>query len=139
MSYVLEGLAGIFLVRALWGLALMLLGGLHADTATFNGFWITIPRGVRSSLSERELEAVRLHEEGHRFHGHVWRNYWRWLVLDPVDAKVRQKQEMEADDYAEARGYGADLATSLIRRGAGGFNRARAVRLQIRARARGTP
>lgn len=120
---------------ALWfgwvcvNLALMLWAGIASPTATFNGFWIRIPAHLRGLLSERELEAVRLHEAGHRARGHVWRNFARRVFFLRVSKRRLQMQEMEADSYAAERGYGEDLARALLRRGAQGFTLVRAMRL----------
>lgn len=69
-------------------------------------------------LSEREREAVLLHEAAHCLRWHMEKRllYLPLLFLRPAVAKALcAKQECEADWFAAKVGYGAELAAVLKR------------------------
>jgi hypothetical protein len=87
------------------------------DAPCYTGLRIIIPGWLVELLSPLELRAVMAHEEGHRYHLHVWRNFARRCVFLPVSRARIGDQEREADEYAAARGhrYALEMARAKIR------------------------
>ena len=86
---------------------------LPVHQAHFDGFRARLPASLPALLTPSEIAAVVSHEHGHRRHAHVWTNLaLRCLFLKP-SAHRRRRQEIEADDYAAARGHGYELAAAL--------------------------
>lgn len=73
-------------------------------------------------LDNAQKKAILAHEEGHIVHHHFWQRLWWLFTCDLFDLptsreKLMQKcreQEFEADDYADAKGYGIPLLTFLV-------------------------
>ena len=104
---------------ALWAATLLVLMAFTPRSVpSYNGFTIYIPPPVFAILTEKELLAVTMHEEGHRLHGHVWKNYLGAVFFIPASINTRMRQELEADDYADFAGLGLPLASALIKMGA---------------------
>lgn len=106
---------------AVWGawIALNLLMVALAATVLpvqqvhFDGFRARLPALLPTLLAPAEIAAVVAHELGHGHHLHIWTNLLlRCLLLTP-GLQRRRRQELEADDYAVARGHGANLASAL--------------------------
>ena len=86
---------------------------LPVRQAHFDGFRARLPASLPELLTPAQVAAVVAHEHGHRHHMHVWSNLaLRCLFLTP-GARRRRRQELEADDYATARGHGLELAAAL--------------------------
>lgn len=107
----------------------LLLAPLFVTTASTNGLFVVIPRDVRDALTEREVEAVRAHEQGHIARLHAWRNLARSCLLMRRSLATARRQELEADDYAAARGHARLLASALRKLSAHPFDIERAERL----------
>jgi Zn-dependent protease with chaperone function len=69
--------------------------------------------GVEKVLTVREQEALIAHELGHVVHGHIWINLLRVFIFWFPSQKVRIAQEIQADEFAQARGYALELAEAL--------------------------
>lgn len=95
-----------------------------------NGLRIVIPDELRAKLSEPELAAVIAHEHGHIAHRHALANLASRCLLLPRPPHLAYRQELEADDYAAARGHAAALASVVERLGATPLDRFRAARLR---------
>ena len=83
--------------------------------ATCNGFTIIVPQAVRTALTEKELAAVLAHEQGHRAHWHVWKNFARVCVFRFPTMRTLTRYELQADDYAAERGHALELASALAK------------------------
>lgn len=90
----------------------------YAETAGFL-FWKHIRTGAAlESLPEDEAHAIVMHEIGHIRHWHVekrliWILSGRALWNPEAFFALCARQELEADDYAAAHGYGLALASFL--------------------------
>jgi Zn-dependent protease with chaperone function len=120
-------LAWVVLMLVFFGLGVVLC---RHDYPHFNGFAVRIPDSVVVVLTRRELEAVIMHEHGHRAHLHVWKNLLRLLFLVPVTKAVRVRQEIQADDYVTDP---LALASALRKISENEFDHVRATRLESRA------
>lgn len=116
----------------LTNLALFLIGVKIAtyDTPTFDGFTIHIPERFVAATDREELAAAIMHEEGHRFHKHVWENLLRLFLFAPVSTHRRMGQEIEADDFVAKP---EALAAFLRKTSTHPFDLWRAARLELRA------
>lgn len=94
-----------------------------------NGVQIVIPDHIKRALTEAELAAIYEHERGHQALHHAFRNLARSCLFVPRSAALAQRQELEADDYAAARGHGPALASALRKLSAHEFDLYRARRL----------
>lgn len=92
---------------------LLLLAGLVGGGVRTNGLWIRIPDDVRGRLTADELAAVVAHEHGHRARLHAFKNLARRCCFIPWSAERAAQQELEADDWAAARGHAAALASAI--------------------------
>lgn len=63
----------------------------------FDGFQIRIGANIRNLLTSDELASVLQHENGHRVHWHVWKNFVRALFFFPHTQARRLFQERQAD------------------------------------------
>jgi len=99
------------------------------DWAFTNGLVIVVPDSIKAALTEAELAAIYAHEQGHRAHMHPLRNLARALVFIPRPDDLAARQELQADDYAAARGHGPALASALRKLSTHPFDLARADRL----------
>lgn len=125
-ALLLAWLAWVFLNFAL----MALFSILHKPTsAQFDGFRIKVPAWLRMALTERELAAFRQHEEGHRAHRHVWKNFARVCFFVGLTPEDRRRQEFEADDYCEDP---AALASGIRKTSRHPFDLLRADRLDAR-------
>lgn len=106
-----------------------LLGRQHVVT---NGFVTAFPRHIRDQLTETEQAAILAHEEGHKAHRHAMQNLLRTCLLMSRSPKMAMLQEIEADDYAAARGHADALASALRKLSGDAFDRFRASRLAPR-------
>lgn len=80
---------------------------------SFNGFQICIPAWVLGVLNPEEVQAIIVHEQGHKAAWHVWENFLATcFFVGPSDDRRRQ-QEIEADDYAAELGHARQLASAL--------------------------
>lgn len=101
-------------VWALWVIFLLAVMALAKPNApTFTGFRVVIPVSLATILNPDELAAVREHEHGHRHHLHVWTNLALNLIFVRPSTTRRQRQEIEADDYAAVRCGPRALASAL--------------------------
>ncbi|MES2352084.1 MAG: M48 family metalloprotease [Pseudomonadota bacterium] len=100
-----------------WQFARMCLAALLLTPSrpVFDGFRVTIPERVRAILTPAELAAVIAHEHGHRRHLHVWSNFALVCLFRRPSTERRQRQELQADDYAIGQGHGAALASALLK------------------------
>lgn len=108
---------------------LLLLAPLLGKGAYTNGLVIIIPATVRAKLTADELAAVRAHEAGHRARLHAFENLTRSCFFVGRSARRAAQQELEADDWAAARGHAIALASAILRLSRAQFDRARAARL----------
>ncbi len=83
--------------------------------ACFDGFHVIIPGPVRAALSPAELAAIIAHEHGHRHHLHVWSNFCLLCLFCRASPERRYRQELQADDYAIARGHRVGLISALMK------------------------
>lgn len=83
------------------------------DNCYTNGLVVFVGEDVAAMLTPAELEAVVAHERGHMALGHPWRNLARSCAFMRRDAGRDWADELEADDYAAARGHGPALASAL--------------------------
>lgn len=95
-----------------------------------NGFKIVVPPGVAEKVTPEEMEALLCHERGHIAHRHNVFNLMRSCLLIPRSARLHQRQELEADDYAAVRGHAKALASALYKLSANDFDWYRAARLR---------
>ena len=110
--------------------ALVLSPWVIGDRAAYtNGLVIVVPERFKRQLFASELAAIYSHEQGHRAHGHAFRNLARSCFFIPRPAGLAMRQEHEADDYAAARGHGPALASALRKLSTHPFDLARAYRL----------
>lgn len=97
----LVGIIGVLIILRLTGLFLLTLFGSFikcGDTQIyFNGFRIRIGKKVRSILSDAEFQAVLQHENGHKVHFHVWKNFIRRFLFLSYSASLHEFQERQAD------------------------------------------
>lgn len=108
---------------------LLLLAPLLGSGARTNGLWIVIPAAVSEQLSPEELAAVIAHERGHRVRLHAFENLARACCFVPRSARRAAAQELEADDWAAARGHAGALASAILKLGCSEFDMRRAARL----------
>lgn len=118
-----------------WQFARMSLAALllQPTRPCFDGFRVIIPERVRAILTPAELAAVIAHEHGHRRHLHVWSNFARMCLFHRPTPARRHQQELQADDYAIARGHGQALATALLKLSADPHDLARIERITLSA------
>jgi Zn-dependent protease with chaperone function len=118
-------------IWVLW-IALHLVGMYYANPqgASFNGFRIIIPDDYVDRLTPDEWHAVRLHEEGHRHHRHIWKNLLLVCFFMRASPSRRYRQELEADDYAASHGDPMALASALRKLGFDATDNVRARRLE---------
>lgn len=90
----------------------------YAETVGF-AFWKHIRTGAAfDELPELEAHAIVMHEAGHIRHWHIERRLL-WILSGRVLWNPEgffaacARQELEADDYAAAHGYGLALASFL--------------------------
>jgi hypothetical protein len=112
---------------ALWLLSPILMRGSWG--AFTNGLVIVVPDTVRALLTPEQLDAVIAHERGHQAHLHAIRNLAMACCFLRRSAERFERQEIEADDYAAARGHAMALATALCRLSTDPFDHERALRL----------
>ena len=125
-------LLGCWLAWIGLNVSLLLLAPLiagHRLGAFTNGARIVIPPQVAAVLSSDELQAVIAHEEGHQAHRHALKNLARLCCFIPRTRTAFERQELQADDHAAARGHGQALASALRRLSIDPFDRFRASRL----------
>lgn len=69
------------------------------------------------SLSASERMAIIAHEAGHRHYRHLWVQLFALFCFqsNAVHSAMLHRQELEADQFARAMGYGAALASFLAR------------------------
>lgn len=114
-----------------WALTLLfLMVTWNSKTPCYNGFKIILPAEFMEKLSHDEQIAVYLHEDGHKQHFHVWKNYLRACFLLSMKEKTRQIQEIQADDYVIELGWGVHLSSVLYRLGTHPFDTYRANRIK---------
>lgn len=90
----------LFAFRAFGLCAVVLYGSFSPckeNQVYFDGFQIRIGAGVRNLLTSDELVSVLQHENGHRVHWHVWKNFVRALFFFPHTQARRLFQEQQAD------------------------------------------
>lgn len=114
-------------------IALLLLAGLVGGGTRTNGLWIRVSADTRSRLTAAELAAVIAHEHGHRARLHAFENLARACFFLPRSAQRAARQELEADDWAAARGHAAALASAIRKLSSSRFDAWRAGRLEGRA------
>ncbi len=119
---------------ALWALCnFLLMAGFAAFhepiSAQFDGFRVRLPAWLRTALTQRELDAFREHEEGHRAHWHTWKNYARVCLFLGLTPTERRRQEYEADDHCSDP---AALASGIRKTSKHPFDLHRALRLETR-------
>ncbi|TNC78272.1 hypothetical protein FHI69_02960 [Janthinobacterium lividum] len=115
MEIALQVAAGIWGVWVALNLLMVALVAtvLPVHQVHFDGFRARLPASLPALLEPAEITAVVAHERGHGHHWHIWINLLlRCLLLAP-GPQLRRRQELEADDYAVARGHGANLASAL--------------------------
>lgn len=98
-----------------FNVALLFLGSwlvMGQEVAT-NGFTVVMPERIRAMLTDEEAAAVIAHEHGHIAHRHSLLNTARACLFIPRSELQAFTQELEADDYAAARGHGLALASAL--------------------------
>ena len=104
MTVLLWTVAGVASAWLLWIFAhLVAMALIRHSVPTFTGFRIDIPHWCHVALQPEQLGAVIAHEEGHRHHRHVWKNFARFCLFLPIPPLLREQQELEADDYAIPR------------------------------------
>ncbi len=108
---------------------LLLVAPLLGGGARTNGLWIVIPDSVRARLTADEVAAVIAHEQGHRARMHGIENLARACFFIGWPAKRAAQQELEADDWAAARGHKDALARAILKMGHTEFDLRRAARL----------
>lgn len=112
-----------FVLLALWvtwilgNLALMVLVR-PPDAACYNGFKVYVPERYATILTPNELLAIHAHEHGHRYHGHIWKNFLLVCFFMRPSQATRIQQELEADTYAAHHVGAGFLATALCKVGA---------------------
>jgi len=94
-----------------------------------NGLTIVVPDGLAEKVTSQELQAMLAHEQGHIAHRHNFKNLLRTCCFIPRGAELYKQQELEADDYAAARGHARALATALMALSFNDFDWYRAARL----------
>jgi len=113
----MQYLAAAWVAWVGWHFARMCLAAVLVTPtrACFDGFRVIIPATVRDALSPAELAAIIAHEHGHRHHLHVWANFARLCLFCRASPKRRYLQELQADDYAIARGHRVGLISALMK------------------------
>lgn len=106
---------GAWLAWCLFNVVLMfaapyLMGGAGVVT---NGIKTVFPQHLRDQLTVAEQAAILAHEEGHKAHRHALKNLLRAFVFMRRTPQEAERQEIEADQYAAARGHGEALASAL--------------------------
>jgi Zn-dependent protease with chaperone function len=101
-------------------------------TAMTNGLWVVFPEAVRARLTQEQQAAVIAHERGHIARGHIFINMVRAFIFLRLPLHMAILQELQADDYAAARGHGPALASALRAIGTEAFDFYRASRLSPR-------
>lgn len=134
LGYHLSGSVAVTVVLSLWlfwtvgHLLLMLF--FVPNTPSCNGVRIFIPEYLKAFLTPEQLAAVRCHEMGHLKRFHAWKNFLLVCVFLRPSQRRRQRQELEADDYAVRHGQGLALAEVLRQRSTNPFDIKRAERLE---------
>lgn len=106
-----------------------LVGNAHIVT---NGIQTIFPDHIRARLTEEEQAAILAHEEGHKAHRHALKNLLRSFFFLSRPSRVALMQEIEADQYAAARGHAKALASALRKLSVSAFDHYRASRLDPR-------
>lgn len=106
---------GAWLAWCLLNILLMLvapylMGGAGVVT---NGIKTVFPQHLRDQLTVAEQAAILAHEEGHKAHRHALKNTMRVCLFMPRTVAEAFRQEIQADDYAAARGHAKALAGAL--------------------------
>lgn len=104
-----------WLAWCLLNAALLIAAPLLAgrDAVYTNGLTVVFPGCIKSRLTEDEVAAILAHERGHIVHEHTLKNMARRCLLMPRSEREAFRQELEADDFAAARGHGPALASAL--------------------------
>lgn len=95
-----------------------------------NGFVTVFPQFLRDGLTAAEQAAFLAHEQGHIHHRHALKNLLCVCLFMGRNAATAQDQELEADDYAAARGHAPALASALRKLSVDPFDDYRARRLE---------
>lgn len=130
----LEILACTWIAWCLFNIGLLLAGPylLGGITPATNGLWIVFPKAVSARLTAEQQAAFVAHERGHMAHGHALKNLLRACLFLRRPTHMAMLQEIQADDYAAARGHGPALASGLRAIGTEAFDFYRASRLDPR-------
>lgn len=115
---------------------LALMAFARPDFPCYNGFRIYVPARYLDTLTIVEYLAIYAHEDGHRHHRHVWKNFARVCFFIPSNRRRRLLQEFEADDYAAAQVSGLALASALRKLSTSPADLGRAARLESHHRVR---
>ena len=122
----------LYIWLAWCGLHLLAMLFARPNQPSFNGFRVMVPPRLTELLTEEELLAIFLHEYGHRHHWHIWKNYALVCCFLHASPERRQRQELEADDFAAAHGARLDLASALRKLSPHATDIMRAQRLELK-------
>lgn len=123
-----------WLAWCLFNVALLAAGPylVGESNVVTNGFTTVFPQKLRERLTDEEQAALMAHEDGHKAHRHPLKNLLRAFFFLARPTKVALLQEIEADDYAAARGHAKPLASALRKLSGNAFDHYRASRLDPR-------
>lgn len=91
---------------------LFLMWRSDPNVPAYTGFKIIMPTWLNKALTSDEWTAVMLHELGHMYYKHTWKNYAMVCVFAFPSKKRILKQEQEADAYAISQGATENLLLS---------------------------
>lgn len=112
---------------------LLLMAFIRPPVPSFTGFRIVIPDDYKEKLTVAEYCAIHAHEQGHRHHRHVWKNFALVCLFMRPSKEARWRQELEADDYSAYHTDPWALASALRKLGFSPLDNIRARRLEMRA------